>query len=82
MTTALDKLSSEAYHAGIQDELIEFDPQVHTLITDEYQRLEDTIQLLAAENRCSRAVLAHLAQFFKTKPVKDSRRPGCTAAAA
>ena len=61
------KLSSEAYHDNLQAALIRFDPEVHKLITKEYERLQDTIQLLAAENQCSRAVLAALGSILQNK---------------
>jgi glycine hydroxymethyltransferase len=62
-----DKLSSEVYHDGLQAAIIQFDPEIHKLITKEYQRLQDTIQLLAAENQCSRAVLAALGSILQNK---------------
>jgi glycine hydroxymethyltransferase len=64
---ALDKLSSEAYHDGLRAALIQFDPEIHKLITKEYQRIQDSIQLLAAENQCSRAVLAALGSILQNK---------------
>jgi glycine hydroxymethyltransferase len=64
---APDKLSSEAYHDGLQEALIRFDPDIHKLINKEYQRLRDSIQLLAAENECSRAVLAALGSILQNK---------------
>jgi glycine hydroxymethyltransferase len=67
MATVLDKLSSEAYHNGLQAELIKSDPEIQKLIITEYQRLQDTIQLLAAENQCSRAVLAALGSILQNK---------------
>jgi len=60
-------LSSEDYHNGLQDALIQFDPEIHKLINKEYQRLNDSIQLLAAENECSRAVLATLGSILQNK---------------
>jgi glycine hydroxymethyltransferase len=67
MATVSDKLSSEAYHNGLQAELIKSDPEVHNLIAREFQRLQDTIQLLAAENQCTRAVLAALGSIVQNK---------------
>ena len=67
MATVSDKLSSEAYHNGLRAELIKADPKVHNLIAREFQRLQDTIQLLAAENQCSRAVLAALGSIVQNK---------------
>jgi glycine hydroxymethyltransferase len=63
----LDKLSSEAYHDNLQAALIQFDPEIQRMITSEYERLQDSIQLLAAENRCSRAVLAALGSIIQNK---------------
>jgi len=64
---ATGKLSSEAYHDNLQAALIRFDPEVHKLITKEYERLQGTIQLLAAENQCSRAALAVLGSILQNK---------------
>jgi len=63
----LEKLSSEAYHDGLSAELIRSDPEIQRMITSEYERLQDTIQLLAAENRCSRAALAALGSILQNK---------------
>jgi len=57
----------EEYHKGIVDALKDADEQVYKLIEREYQRQRDTIQLLAAENRCSRAVLAALGSVVQNK---------------
>ena len=57
----------EAYHAGILDELGVMDPVVYQLIEKEYQRLNSTIQLIAAENQCSRAVLGALGSIVQNK---------------
>jgi glycine hydroxymethyltransferase len=64
---ATGKLSSEAYHDNLQAALIKFDPEVHKLITKEYERLQGTIQLLAAESQCSRAALAALGSILQNK---------------
>lgn len=61
------KLSSEAYHDSLWAELTRSDPEIQKLIASEYQRLQDTIQLLAAENQCSRAVLAALGSIVQNK---------------
>jgi glycine hydroxymethyltransferase len=63
----LEKLTSEAYHDNLQAALIQFDPEIHKLIAKEYERLQDTIQLLAAENQCSRAALAALGSILQNK---------------
>jgi glycine hydroxymethyltransferase len=67
MTMTLEKLTSEAYHDNLQAALIQFDPEIHKLITKEYERLQGTIQLLAAENQCSRAALAALGSILQNK---------------
>jgi len=59
--------SCEEYHESIFSVLREQDGQIYELITKEYERLENTIQLLAAENRCSRAVLAALGSVIQNK---------------
>ena len=56
----VEGLSSQEYHEGEFAALREADGEVYGLIRREYERLQDTLQLIAAENRCSRAVLAAL----------------------
>ncbi len=59
--------SCEEYHESIFSILKEQDGQIYELITKEYERLQNTIQLVAAENRCSRAVLAALGSVIQNK---------------
>jgi len=62
-----DKLGCEEYHEGIFGALKEADEEVFKLITKEYERLQSSLQLVAAENRCSRAVLAALGSVVQNK---------------
>ena len=64
---SLDKASFEEYHEGKFSVLKETDKEVYELITKEYERLENSLQLLAAENQCSRAVLAALGSVVQNK---------------
>ncbi|MHC4532715.1 MAG: serine hydroxymethyltransferase, partial [Planctomycetota bacterium] len=41
--------------------------RIYELITKEYERLQGTLQLVAAENQCSRAVLAALGSVIQNK---------------
>jgi glycine hydroxymethyltransferase len=59
--------SFQEYHEGIFSALKETDGQVYELITKEYERLQKTLQLIAAENQCSRAVLAALGSVVQNK---------------
>ncbi len=59
--------SSQEYHEGIFSALKEQDAQVYRLIAQEYERLQNNLQLIAAENRCSRAVLAALGSVVQNK---------------
>jgi glycine hydroxymethyltransferase len=59
--------SCRKYHEGIFSDLESTDEEVYGLITDEYERLQNTIQLVAAENYCSRAVLAALGSVIQNK---------------
>jgi len=59
--------SFEEYHKGQIGALKETDAQVYGLITKEYERLQNNIELLAAENQCSRAVLAALGSVVQNK---------------
>lgn len=61
------RLDSDAYHSGLLEELRAVDPQVVEGIAAEYDRVADTLQLIAAENRCSRAVLAALGSVLQNK---------------
>jgi glycine hydroxymethyltransferase len=62
-----DKAGFETYHNEILAILKQADPQIHELISKEYKRLQSTLQLVAAENRCSQAVLAALGSVIQNK---------------
>lgn len=75
----LERISSQEYHAGVFSALKEQDSQVYRLITQEYERLQNTIQLIAAENQCSQAVLAALGSVVQNKTTEgfpDARYHG------
>ena len=61
------ELSSQAFHGDIFGALKENDSRVYRLITKEYERLQSKLQLIAAENHCSRAVLAALGSVIQNK---------------
>jgi glycine hydroxymethyltransferase len=63
----LEQISSSQYHESIFDALKEQDGQIYDLITREYERLQNTLQLIAAENQCSKAVLAALGSVVQNK---------------
>jgi len=65
----LERISSSQYHEGILNALKEQDKQIYELIKKEYERLQNNLQLVAAENRCSRAVLAALGSVIQNKTV-------------
>jgi glycine hydroxymethyltransferase len=60
-------LSSEEYHRDLAAELERADADVHQLINAEYDRQQNMLQLIAAENQCSRAVLAALGCAVQNK---------------
>lgn len=62
-----DHRTSRRYHRDIWDQLEQEDPLVASLIHREYQRQQDTLQLIAAENQCSPAVLAALGSVIQNK---------------
>jgi len=64
---SLEKLTPKEYHKGIFGALAESDAEVYELITKEYERLNNNLQLIAAENLCSRAVLAALGSVIQNK---------------
>jgi len=55
------------YPQDIFSALKEQDDQVYQLINREYQRLQGSLQLIAAENQCSAAVLAALGSILQNK---------------
>jgi glycine hydroxymethyltransferase len=59
--------SSAEYHRGLPEALAQADGEVFRLIEAEHDRLQNTLQLIAAENRCSRAVLAALGSVVQNK---------------
>jgi len=63
----LEGLSSQQYLQGILSALKESDGQVYELLTREYERRQNTLQLGAAENQCSPAVLAALGSVLQNK---------------
>jgi glycine hydroxymethyltransferase len=65
--TAQKALSSEQYHRGLLNALEGVDSDVYRLLTREYDRQQNTLQLIAAENQCSRAVLAALGSVVQNK---------------
>src|SRR5512136_612117 len=58
---------SDQYHGDLQAVLARSDEEVHRLIEAEYVRQQGTLQLIAAENQCSRAVLAALGSIVQNK---------------
>ena len=62
-----EKLSSQAFGKDIFGALKDNDSRVYELIAKEYERLQSTLQLIAAENQCSRAVLAALGSVIQNK---------------
>jgi glycine hydroxymethyltransferase len=62
-----EQISSRQYHESIFDALNEQDGQIYDLITREYERLQNSLQLIAAENQCSKAVLAALGTVVQNK---------------
>jgi glycine hydroxymethyltransferase len=71
----------DTYQKFIFDALQQSDERICSLITREYHRLRNTIQLVAAENICSPAVLAALGSVVQNKTaegfVGDRLHSGC-----
>ena len=63
----LEGLSSQQYHQAQLSCLKESDGQVYQFLTREYERRRNTLQLGAAENQCSQAVLAALGSVLQNK---------------
>lgn len=60
-------LTSDDYHDGLLGALARCDDEVYRLIGREYDRQRTTLQLIAAESHCSRAVLAALGSVVQNK---------------
>lgn len=73
----LEKLSCGEYHKGLLEILKESDSEVYELVKAEYERLSSTLQLGAAENRCSQAVLAALGSIIQNKTVEGFAGARC-----
>ena len=70
----LKRTSSQEYHEGLWDALKEQDECVYELIVKEYERLQNSLQLIAAENLCSRAVMAALGSIVQNKTTEGFPR--------
>jgi glycine hydroxymethyltransferase len=70
------------WHSDIFPALLEADEQVWQLVTNEFDRRTKSIQLLAAENQCSKAVLAALGSVLQDKtaegPPEGRLHGGCS----
>ncbi|MHC4074804.1 MAG: serine hydroxymethyltransferase [Planctomycetota bacterium] len=58
---------SKEYHEQILAALRDDDPLIYELIVKEYERTRNSLQLIAAENQCSQAVLAALGSVIQNK---------------
>ena len=67
MLDLLEKITSQQYHEAIFKALKKQDKQIYELIIKEYERLQNNIQLIAAENQCSQSVLAALGSIVQNK---------------
>ena len=67
-------ISSREYHEAIWDALEQQDEHVYGLIAKEYERLQNTLQLIAAENLCTPAVLAALGSIVQNKTTEGFPR--------
>lgn len=57
----------EGYHAGTIGNLKLADEEIYLLLQGEYQRLANTLQLTAAQNMCSKPILAVLGSVLQNK---------------
>ncbi len=57
----------EKYHTGILGALGRADRDIYELLANEYERMLNSLQLIAAENLCSQAVLAALGSVVQNK---------------
>jgi glycine hydroxymethyltransferase len=64
---AMRIFTADEFHAGVFDELKRSDAEIWNLISAEYKRCRETLQLIAAENECSSSVLAALGSVVQNK---------------
>jgi len=69
---AAQQISHRQYHLGIMAELEAADLKLARLLKQEYQRQSTTLQLIAAENLCSRAVLGALGSVIQNKTTEGA----------
>ena len=63
----LENIGCRQYHQDLLAELKNSDQEIHELIAKEFERQQYCLQLIAAENQCSRAVLAALGSIVQNK---------------
>ncbi len=61
------RLSGTDYHNSLIRELERFDPEIFGRLNEEYERLQNTLQLIASESYASRPVLAALGSVAQNK---------------
>lgn len=64
---SLGKAGFEVYHEAMFEALKVTDAQIYELVRKEYERLVNSLELVAAANQCSRAVLAALGSVVQNK---------------
>lgn len=62
----------QAYHSGNIEQLMFADSEIYELLRREYDRIRNTIGLTAAQNICSRPVLAALGSVFQNKTAEGA----------
>ena len=67
LDTLIENLGCRQYHQDLLDQLKNSDRQIHELIAKEFERQQYCLQLIAAENQCSREVLAALGSIVQNK---------------
>ena len=67
LDTLLESLGCREYHQDLLTELKSSDQEIHELIAKEFERQQYCLQLIAAENQCSRTVLAALGSIVQNK---------------
>ena len=81
LDTLLESLGCREYHQDLLAELKNSDLQIHELIAKEFERQQYSLQLIAAENQCSRAALAALGSIVQNKTTegfpKERFHAGC-----
>lgn len=66
------QITCSSFHGNLFETLRQADSNIYEFISNEYDRQTKTLQLVAAENQCSRACLAALGSILQNKTAEGA----------